>query len=228
MRRLLPFLAVFLALACAGVSARADGLPERIAEVTQPLQGLMRKAASDPSPASVLPVVVALGLMPFLLVVPTTASCLLAGLILPWALAPWVILAGLLLNTVLSWSLARSVFGRRLEAWLERRGGTLGALRAHAKEGGVKWTFLARFVPAPFVGIPMVMASAGVPLRQVLLGTFGAMLPWSFLYAWMGKAGREGDLRSLGMAVTGIVLFSAFALWLRKRYWGAGERGAKP
>jgi uncharacterized membrane protein YdjX (TVP38/TMEM64 family) len=225
MRLKVLLFAALCTLAPLGADLRADSqdegpaaaLVQRVAEATGPIQDLMRSAARDPSPGSVLLVVLALGLMPFLFFLPTTGSCLLAGAILPAVLAPWVILAGLLLNTALAWSLARTVLGQRVEAWVERRGGRLALLRSRARQGGIKWAFLSRFIPAPFIGAPMVLAGVGVPLGQVVAGTAAAMLPWSFAYAWAGRAGREGDLRSLGLAVTAGVLLSAGAVWLRQR-----------
>jgi uncharacterized membrane protein YdjX (TVP38/TMEM64 family) len=185
---------------------------------TQPLQGMLQQAAQDPTPSKLVVVVVILAVMPFSIVVPMTATCLLAGALLPWYLAPPVILAGLLVNTVMSWSLARTVFGRRIEAWIEKRGGALAAVRIHAKEGGFKWTLISRCMPAPFIGPPMVLASAGVPLSQVLAGTAVAMTPWSIAYAWAGRAGAQGQLKSVGLAVLLVVLLFTLLVRLRKRF----------
>jgi uncharacterized membrane protein YdjX (TVP38/TMEM64 family) len=185
---------------------------------TQPLQEMLRQAAVDPTPSKLVVVVIILAVMPFSIVVPMSATCLLAGALLPGYLAPPVILCGLLLNTILAWSMARTVFGRRIEAWVEARGGALAAVRAHAKEGGIKWTIVGRCIPAPFVGPPMVLASAGVPLRQVLAGTAIAMTPWSFAYAWAGRAGAQGSLKSLALAVLLVVLLFTVLVRLRRRF----------
>jgi uncharacterized membrane protein YdjX (TVP38/TMEM64 family) len=185
---------------------------------TQPLQEMLRQAAMDPTPAKLVVVILILAIMPFSIVVPMTATCLLAGALLPAYLAPPVILAGLLLNTVMSWSLARTVFGRRVEAWIEARGGPLAAVRAHAKEGGFKWTLIGRCIPAPFIGPPMVLASAGVPLRQVLAGTAVAMTPWSFAYAWAGRESRQGSLKSVALGALLVVLLFTLLVRLRRRF----------
>jgi uncharacterized membrane protein YdjX (TVP38/TMEM64 family) len=200
-----------------------NGIYQDLLAMTEPLQRMLQAAAQDPSPLRLLLVVLILALMPFSIVVPMTASCLLAGALLPAWLAPWVILTGLLLNTVLSWSLARSVVGSRVEAWIERRGGALATVRRHAREGGIKWTFMARFIPAPFISPPIVLASAGVPLGQVLSGTALAMLPWSFAYAWAGRAGRQGSLKSMALAATAFVFILAVAALLRRRVLGGVE-----
>lgn len=200
-------------------------LYEMLVALVQPLQAMLVQAAQDPTPTKLLLVIGILAVIPFTMVVPMTAACLVAGALLPAHLAPWVIIAGLLLNTLISWSVARTVFGRRIERWIEKRGGALAVLRLHAKEGGFKWTVISRFIPAPFFGAPMVLASAGVPLRTVLAGTAVTMLPWSFVYAWAGRAGREGSLKSLGLAALVVLMILGVAVVLRRRFLTA--QGAK-
>lgn len=221
-------------LTCLAVGLHA-GLRESVTGAVQPAQELLRRAAAEATPASLALMVLVLGLMPFTIVVPMTATSVLAGALLPAALAPGVIWAGMLLNTLISWSLARTVVGRRFEHWVEKRGGTLGTLPAAAKRSPFKWSFFARFIPAPFALAPMVLASAGVSLGQVLGATAAAMLPWSFIYAWAGRQGREGSLGSIGLAFLGIVAFSSLAVWAYKRYLVPAEakdarnlRAAKP
>lgn len=212
------FVAAGLLLLGLAASLQAGSLAESAAAITAPLQDALKRAAADPSPGSIALMVLILAVSPFSLIIPMTASCVLAGALLSSTLGPLVILAGLLLNTILAWSLARTVFGRRLEHWIEARGGMLAQVRTHAREGGFKWTFICRFIPAPFIGTPMVMASAGVPLGPVLAGTALAMVPWSFAYAWAGRAGREGSLKSLGLAALLVLAITGLAFWIRHRY----------
>jgi hypothetical protein len=134
----------------------------------------------------------------------------------PWLAGP-LIMTGLLLNTAFAWGLARTVFGARLEAWLERRGGALGAIREGARREPLKWAILARFIPAPYMAQPMVLASTGVGLGTTVLGSFIGMSPWTAAYVWAGQAGRQGSLGGLAKAAAALVLVYALAIWLRKR-----------
>ena len=206
---------VALSLLAVGLHA---GLRESITEAVQPAQELLKRAALEATPTSLALMVLVLGLMPFSIVVPMTATSVLAGALLPANLAPWIIWAGMLLNTVVSWSVARTVVGRRFEHWVEKRGGALGHLPAAAKRSPFKWSFLARFIPAPFALAPMVLASAGVSLGRVLAATALVMLPWSFVYAWAGRQGREGSLGSIGLAGLGVVAFTSIIVWAYKRF----------
>lgn len=211
-----------LLLALAG-SLPAAGFKEQVAAWILPAQDLLRRAALDPTPGSLLLMVLILGVMPFSVVVPMTAGSVIAGALLPAAVAPPVIWGGMVLNTLLSWSFARTVFGRRLEAWIERRGGALGQLRLAAKRSPFKWAFFSRFIPAPFVAAPMVLASAGVSLGQVLLATGIVMLPWSFAYAWAGRESREGSLGSLALAGLGVAAITLLGTWIYRRYVAPAE-----
>jgi uncharacterized membrane protein YdjX (TVP38/TMEM64 family) len=204
-------------------SLPAAGLREQVAAWMQPVQDLLRKAALDPTPGSLLLMVLILGVMPFSVVVPMTAGSVIAGALLPARVAPPVILAGMLLNTLLSWSIARTVFGRRLEAWIEKRGGALGHLRLAAKRSPFKWAFFSRFIPAPFVAAPMVLASAGVSLGYVLLATAVVMTPWSFAYAWAGRESREGSLGSLALAGLAAAALALLGTWVYRRFVAPAE-----
>lgn len=198
----------------AGAQAAAGpsllGLGHRFSEV-------LATTALDPTPASLLLVVALLGLLPYLMVPMSILALGAAAAFRPAVAAP-VIMAGLLLNTALSWALARSVFGARLEAWLERREGALGAIRAGAKRNALKWAVLCRFVPAPFIAQPMVLASTGVGFGITVLGSFIAMIPWVGIYIWVAKAGRQGSLKAIGEALLGFVVVYLLVWWLRKRY----------
>jgi hypothetical protein len=101
---------------------------------------------------------------------------------------------------------------------MERRGGALAAIRAGARSGGLKWSILCRFVPAPFFAQPMVLASTGVSLGTTVLGSFIGMCPWVAAYIWVAHAGRQGSLRSLGLAGLSLVAVYVLAFTLRKRF----------
>jgi uncharacterized membrane protein YdjX (TVP38/TMEM64 family) len=178
---------------------------------------VLAQAALEPTPSRLALVVLLLGVLPFAFAPMTLLTLGAAAAFRPAVAAP-VIMGGLLLNTALAWLLARSVVGARLEAWLERRGGALGAIREGARRDGLKWAILCRYVPAPFVAQPMVLASTGVGLGTTVLGSFIGMLPWVGAYVWVAKAGRQGSLRSLGLAFLGLAAAFLLASWLRKRY----------
>lgn len=209
---------LLLALSAWAAGLPAEGFKESMPAVLQPVQDLLQRAALDGSPGSLLLVVLILGVLPFSVVVPMTVGSLLAGFFLPPRIAPPIILAGMLLNTLLAWTIARTVFGRRLEAWIEKRGGALGNLRLAAQKAPFKWSLLSRFIPAPFVAAPMVLASAGVSLGQVLGATALVMTPWSFAYSWAGRAGREGSVKSMGLAALGLVAIILLSSWAYRRY----------
>jgi uncharacterized membrane protein YdjX (TVP38/TMEM64 family) len=192
------------------------------------LQQLLQQAAQHTDPASLAWAVLAMTLIPFLFFIPVTASGVLVGALLPWQLAVPVILLGLGFNTIITWRLARSVFGRRLESWVEKQGGTLGFLHSQAQESPFKWAFISRYVPAPFIITPLVLAGAGAPLAPTLWGTILAMVPWAFAYAWAGRAGREGSLHTLGMASALGVCILGLAYWLRRRYVVPVDRNPQP
>ena len=211
--------ALFFILPCLAVSvALHAGLSESAKAIMDPAQELLRNAAVDPTPGSLALMVLVLGLIPFSIIVPMTACSVFAGAILPGSLGPPVILGGMLLNTVISWTIARTVFGRRLEAWIEKRGGPLGQLRANAKKAPFKWSFFSRFIPSPFALAPMVLASAGVSLSRVFWATALVMTPWSFAYSWAGRESREGSLGSLAAAGLGVVAISALTVWAYRRF----------
>jgi uncharacterized membrane protein YdjX (TVP38/TMEM64 family) len=212
-----------LVLLCLPLGLAAEGLPGA-EDLGGALMGLGERftaaldaAALKPEPMALLGVVALMGVLPFGLA-PMSLLCLLAALAFPPSVAAPVIMAGLLLNTVLSWSIARTVIGSKLEAWLESRGGALAAVRRGARNNGLKWAILSRYVPAPFFTQPMVLASTGVGLGTTLLGTAIGMSPWIGVYVWVAKAGRQGSLKSLGLAGAGLALAYALAAWIRWRY----------
>lgn len=193
-------------------------LPEgELSEAVARFGAVLQAASLDPRPASLGLVVLLMGLLPFALA-PMTLLCLAAAAAFPPKVAAPVMMAGLLFNTVLAWGLARTVFGARLEAWLERRGGALAAVRRGARREGLKWAILSRYVPAPFFTQPMVLASTGVGLGTTLLGTAIGMAPWVGVYVWAVKAGRQGQLGHLGLAALGLVAIYALTTYLRRRY----------
>lgn len=181
------------------------------------LSQALHALSEHPDPATVAVAVALVALLGMTVVVPMSVVCLTTAYVLPNLLGVATIMAGLTLNTLLSWSLARTVFGARLEAWLEQRGGRLGAIRDGARSNGLKWSILSRFIPAPFIAAPMVLASSGVGLGTTLLGSFIGMVPWSFAYVWVARAGREGSLAGVGKAMGALALVYIASGWLRKR-----------
>lgn len=182
----------------------------------------------QPSAATLALAAALVGLLPLALVVPMTLVCLAVAHLLPPAEAAAAILGGVAINTCLSWGLARTVFGARVEAWLERRGGGFAALRAGARRSPLKWAFLGRYVPAPFALAPMVLASAGVGLGATLLGSLLGMLPWTLAYIHFAPAGGEASLARLGRGALGLLLAFALAAWLRRRAQGAAAADGEP
>lgn len=212
MRAALGLLALMpTALSAAELPAWAQGLADRF-------NGVLSAATLQPDLAHLAGVVLLLGVLPMSMVVPMSLLSLLAAAAFPPLLAAPVVMAGLLLNTALAWAAARTVLGSRLEAWLERRGGALGAVREGARRNGLKWAILCRYIPAPFIAAPMVLASTGVGLGTALLGTFIGMSPWVVAYVWVAKAGRQGSLGSIGLAASGLVAVYLLTGWLRRRY----------
>jgi|GEM_PF-2588371 uncharacterized membrane protein YdjX (TVP38/TMEM64 family) len=195
------------------------------------LHGLLKAAAEDPSPARLLAAWGLVSLAPLALVVPMTAVCLGAAL-LPAGWAALVILGGVAANTALSWGLARTLFGRRWEAWLEARGGRLAAVRAGAQRSPLKWAILSRYLPAPFSAVPMALAATGVGFWTTVLGSLIGMAPWTAIYIWVVRAGREGSVGAIGQALALVVLMGLFLNWVRGRLLaapaGAPEAPAAP
>lgn len=183
---------------------------------------VLQQASLDPAPGRLALVILLLGLLPFAFAPMSLLALAAATAFSPLVAAP-VIMAGLLLNTALSWGVARTVFGARLEAWLERRGGALGAIRNGARREGLKWSILCRYVPAPYVAQPMVLASTGVGLGTTVLGSFIGMSPWVGAYVWVARAGRQGSLAALGRAGLGLTAAYVLAFILRKRFASAPE-----
>ena len=187
-----------------------------MAALLQSFQAFLRSAAADPSPWQLLAAWLGVGLAPLALVVPMTAVCLAAA-VLPAGWAALVILGGVALNTALSWGLARTFFGRRMEAWLEARGGRLGAVREGARREPLKWAILSRFLPVPFSAVPMALASTGVGLGTAVLGSLIGMAPWTCVYIWVVRAGREGSMAAVGQAMTAVALLWLLMAWARRR-----------
>ncbi len=204
---------------------RADEALHLMAPLLQGFQAFLRSAAAAPSPWQLLAAWLGVGLAPLALVVPMTAVCLAAA-VLPAGWAALVILGGVALNTALSWGLARTLFGRRLEAWLESRGGRLGAVREGARREPLKWAILSRFLPVPFSAVPMALASTGVGLGTAVLGSLIGMAPWTCVYIRVVRAGREGSVAAIGQAVTAVALLWILMAWARRRL--AGGPAAEP
>ena len=181
------------------------------------LQSLLAALAVEPSLLNLALAPVLIGVLPMLVVVPMTGACLAAAAALPGRLAVPVMLLGILLNTALAYSLASLLGASRLQGWLLKRGGAVAFIAQAARSTPLKAAYLSRFVPAPFIAAPMVAAAAGLPLRLMLLGTGLAMLPWCFGYVFLIKAGKQGSLGSIGLALGAVALLVIAGAYLRKR-----------
>jgi uncharacterized membrane protein YdjX (TVP38/TMEM64 family) len=181
------------------------------------VQGLLAALAVEPSLANLGLAILLIGVLPLSVAVPMTAGCLAAAAALPGRLAVPVMLLGILLNTALAYGLARLLGAERLQGWLLRRGGALAFIAQASRRTPFRAAYLSRFVPAPFITAPMVAAAAGLPLRHMLLGTFLAMLPWSFGYVFVVRAGRQGSLGSIGLALGAVAVLFIGGAYLRHR-----------
>jgi uncharacterized membrane protein YdjX (TVP38/TMEM64 family) len=181
------------------------------------LQGILADAALAPTAASLALAVLAVSLLPLAVVLPMTLICLAVAASLPPFTAGAVVLGGVAVNTCIAWVLARSVFGARVEGWLERRGGWIAAVRQGALSQPLKWAILARYLPAPFIAAPMVLSSAGVGLGTTLLGSLLGMLPWTLVYVTVAHSGTEGSVAGIGRAAAALVLGYLGLLFLRRR-----------
>jgi uncharacterized membrane protein YdjX (TVP38/TMEM64 family) len=182
------------------------------------LQGSLRAAEAEPTAGSLALAVAFVALLPLALIVPMSLICLAVAAKLPPLAAAAVILAGAEANTVIAWTLARTVFGSRLEAWLERRGGWIGSVRDGARREPLKWAFFARYMPAPFIAVPMVLSSAGVGLGTTVLGGLLGMLPWTALYVYVAHAGRQSSVAGITRAVAILILGVVLLRLLRLRF----------
>ena len=190
------------------------------------LKSLLAAAAQDPSPASLALAVALVAVIPMSVVVPMTAACLAAAALLPTLPAFGVMLGGLLVNTALSYGLAKALGASRLGPWMEKRGGALGFLRSQASHSPFRAAFLSRFVPAPYILAPMVAAAAGLPLRHMLLGTLVAMTPWTLAYVLVARAGKQRSLGTAGLALGVLALAFILAAYFKKRA-GSAPPGAE-
>ena len=188
-----------------------------IAAGMQALQGILHTASVEPTSGSLALAVALVTVLPMAGFVPMTLVCLAVAAKLPAVPAVAVILTGVAANTTIAWVLARTVFGARIEDWLQRRGGWLGAVRAGAHAQPLKWAFLARYVPAPFIAAPMVLSSTGVGLGTTLMGSLIAMLPWTAVYVYVSRAGREDTLPGISRAVGALALAYLLLMALRSR-----------
>lgn len=203
-------------LAVYGVSA--PGLiASSVAAWMHALHSSLANAAQEPSAGSLALAAALVTVLPLSAVVPMTLICLAVAAALPPLTAAAVILTGVAVNTVIAWSLARSVFGARIEGWLKRRGGWLAALREGARSQPLKWALLSRYLPAPFIAAPMVLSSTGVGLGTTLLGSLLGMLPWTLVYVYVVRAGREDSVTGIGRALGALALAYLALLLLRSR-----------
>ncbi len=159
----------------------------------------------------------AVALLPLSGVVPMTLLCLAVAARLPPLPAAAAILGGAAANTVLAWTAARSALGPKARAWLDRRGGWTAAVAQGARREPLKWAFLARYVPAPFVAAPVVLATAGVGLGTTLAGTLLGMAPWTAVYLYAAGAGREETAKGFGRAALALLAAYVVVRLLRSR-----------
>ncbi|MGH7442753.1 MAG: VTT domain-containing protein, partial [bacterium] len=186
------------------------------AELLRLAQQTLKVAKGGPSSTSVLAAFAVVALLPLAWVVPMTLLCLVVAARLPPWPAVGVIMAGAAVNTAFAWGLARGAFGARVQNWLSARGGWLGAVAAGARREPLKWAFLARYVPAPFVAAPMVLSTAGVGLGTTLAGTLLGMAPWTAVYVYAAHAGRQDSVRGFGRAALALLLGYVLLRLLRR------------
>ena len=98
-------------------------------------------------------------------------------------------LTGALAGAGASFLIARHVAGD----WVKRRAaGRLGELVSGIDAEGWRFVAFVRLVPVfPFNLLNYVLGLTQIPFRQYMIASALAMLPGTFLYTWIGYAGRE-------------------------------------
>lgn len=158
-------------------------------------------------------------LLPFAMV-PITAVLLAIATLLPPANAFVVIVAGSMANTALGYGVGQR-YGVRLFSLLKfERGAWFEVIRNGADRHGFKMALFSRCLPLPFafagLGAPMLNLS----FKQIMAGTFAAMVPWAFFYVFFTEAVRQGSLRFLGPAVAALALITGILILARRNLSG--------
>ncbi len=169
-----------------------------------------------------------MALLPLSMLVPMSGLCLATGLLLPVPMAIPTILLGLACNTVLAHSLTRVIGGAALGERLRGKLAALDFFREGARRHAWRSVILARYLPIPFAMPPVAAAIFGIGLLPVTLGTVLGMLPQTLVYVTVAKAGRDGDIKTLGLALAGVAGLLLLTWILRNRLSPRDAHGRAP
>ncbi len=153
------------------------------------------------------------------LLIPATALSILAGVLFgPLWGGVWGLLGAMVAACVWFW-LGR-VLGRD---FVERRArGKLEAIHAGIEREGWRFVVFLRFVPIlPFAAVNTVLGATAISFRVYVVTTLVVMIPWAFLFAYAGAAGRaaasgaEGFLQNAGLAIGLLLLLTGLPAAVR-------------
>jgi uncharacterized membrane protein YdjX (TVP38/TMEM64 family) len=179
------------------------------------LSQALDQAAQNAGPARAGLLFSLVALLPFALV-PITALLLAVATLLPSSQAFGVMVAGSLANTLLSYGLGRR-YGLRLFKRLKPENHALfEALKIRCGQSGFKMALLSRCLPLPFAFAGLGAPVLGIPFGSMMAGSFVAMVPWAFFYAFFTESVRQGNLRYLGPAVAILALIMVALLLARR------------
>jgi len=183
------------------------------------LSQALRDAAQNAGGAKVALLFSMVALLPFALV-PITALLMVVAALLPQTQAFAVMLAGSLLHTALSYGLGKR-FGSRLFSRMKpERYALFEVVKSNCGRSGLKMALLSRCLPLPYVFAGLGAPLFGIDFKKIMAGSFLAMVPWAFFYAFFTESVRQGSLRFLGPAVAVLALILVALAWARRNIQG--------
>lgn len=147
--------------------------------------------------------------------IPGTVVISALGYIYGTLLGGWIASAGLIAAGLTGYGVGRLCGEKTARRWLGDRDFQMGH-DLFARGGG--WLVaVSRALPILPEVVSCTAGLVGMPFRQFVTSLVLGSLPMGFVFAWIGRAGRE--LPSLGLVLSLVLpaLLWAVAVWIRKR-----------
>jgi uncharacterized membrane protein YdjX (TVP38/TMEM64 family) len=149
------------------------------------------------------------------LLIPASALTIGAGAIFGFAAGAVVVSIGATLGAVLAFLLARTVFRRRVERYIENDRRLSAIDRAIAAEGTKVMLLMRLSGFPPFTWINYALGATGVSLGSYVLTTFFGNIPGILAFTWAGVAGAaavtgSGNRVTLIITAAGAIVVSGY------------------